>query len=351
MVSGLETKLGRRVARAADEAVTRRGAVSVLDTFTAIGWLTAKAVDTWQQGRVDSLQELVQAPPDRQRAAVELLRAWAGARGLDHREGAYPAATRERRGLRFTADGDPADERDFRAHWISPTATAAQRAREERLRAKAPDLVVLEASRPWTCASCAEPDGELLRMEDSDAYCLTCTDMDHLVFLPAGDAALTRRAKKASTLSAVVMRWVASRRKYRRTGLLVEEGALEEAEAQCLADDDARARRRERDAVRRGAQDVVFQERFAAEITRLFPGCPDERAQSVAAHAGTRGSGRVGRSAAGRALDPGAVRRAVVASVRHEDTLYDEMLMNGVPREEARSRIADDIDRVLGGWT
>ncbi|RKS08458.1 hypothetical protein DFP74_4156 [Nocardiopsis sp. Huas11] len=350
MVSGLETKLGRRVVRAADEAVTRRGAVSVLDTFTAMGWLTAKAVHTWEQGRVDFLQELVQVPLDKQRAAVGLLRAWAGEHGLEHREGEYLAATRERRGLRFTAGGDPADERDFRAHWISPTATAAQRAREDARRAKAPDLIVLEASGSWTCVSCGEPDGELLRMEDTEPHCLTCADMDHLVFLPAGDAALTRRAKKASPLSAVVMRWVPSRRKYRRTGLLVGERALEEAETQCLADDDARARRRERDAVRRAAQDLEFQARFAVEITRLFPGCPDERAQSVAAHAATRGSGRVGRSAAGRALDPGAVRRAVVASVRHEDTPYDEMLMKGVPREEARSRIAGDIDRVLGEW-
>ncbi|WP_373871493.1 DUF2293 domain-containing protein [Actinoplanes utahensis] len=48
-------------------------------------------------------------------------------------------------------------------------------------------------------------------------------------------------------------------------------------------------------------------------------------------HTGERGSGRVGRSAAGRALDPDAVTRAVVASVRHEDTGYDEMLMSGVP--------------------
>ncbi|OLT29605.1 hypothetical protein BJF83_10685 [Nocardiopsis sp. CNR-923] len=47
----------------------------------------------------------------------------------------------------------------------------------------------------------------------------------------------------------------------------------------------------------------------------------------------------------------GAVRRAVVASVRHEDTPYDRLLMEGVPRDEARARIADVIDRVLAGWS
>jgi hypothetical protein len=37
--------------------------------------------------------------------------------------------------------------------------------------------------------------------------CLTCSDLDHLVYLPSGDAALTRRAKKNSKLSAVVIKW------------------------------------------------------------------------------------------------------------------------------------------------
>jgi hypothetical protein len=58
----------------------------------------------------------------------------------------------------------------------------------------------------------------------------------------------------------------------------------------------------------------------------------------------------VGRSAAGRSLDEKAVTLAVVASVRHEDTEYDSLLMSGVPREEARTRVRPDIDRVLDGW-
>ncbi|WP_436522522.1 DUF2293 domain-containing protein [Actinoplanes sp. HUAS TT8] len=47
------------------------------------------------------------------------------------------------------------------------------------------------------------------------------------------------------------------------------------------------------------------------------------------------------------ALDPEAVTRAVVASIRHVDTPYDEMVMNGVERDEARERIRAEIDRVL----
>ena len=37
----------------------------------------------------------------------------------------------------------------------------------------------------------------------------------------------------------------------------------------------------------------------------------------------------------------------MVASVRHEDTDYDSLLMSGVPREVARERIKTAIERVL----
>ncbi len=87
--------------------------------------------------------------------------------------------------------------------------------------------------------------------------------MDHLVFLPAGDAALTRRAKRASRLSAVVVRFSRSRRRSERQGILVEEAALERAELECLADEEARTRRRVREEARRAAADLELQARTA----------------------------------------------------------------------------------------
>jgi hypothetical protein len=79
---------------------------------------------------------------------------------------------------------------------------------------------------------------------DRGALCLTCADLDHLTFLPSGDAALTPRARKYSTLAAVVLKWSRARKRYERQGLLVEEQALNRAEADCLNDAEARARRR-----------------------------------------------------------------------------------------------------------
>jgi hypothetical protein len=212
------------------------------------------------------------------------------------------------------------------------------------------DLVVISALRQWTCSQCGTDEGDLLIMDGDGPVCMTCADLDHLVFLPSGDAALTRRARAASRLSAVVVRFSRARKRYERQGLLVEETALDQAEAQCLADADARERRRERDAERRAAQDVDLQARMAAEITKLLPGCPPERAESISTHAAQRGSGRVGRSAAGRALDAHALELAVAASVRHEDTPYDDLLMSGIDRDDARDRVRDQVRRILDGW-
>ena len=75
-----------------------------------------------------------------------------------------------------------------------------------------PDLVVVQPVRDWTCAQC-QGTGGLLIMDDAGPLCLACADMDHLVFLPSGEAALTRRARKASDLSAVVVRWSRTRKR------------------------------------------------------------------------------------------------------------------------------------------
>jgi hypothetical protein len=41
---------------------------------------------------------------------------------------------------------------------------------------------------------------------------------------------------------------------------------------------------------------------------------------------------------------------AVIASIRHEDTDYDRLLMAGVNRAEARGRARDDVERALEAW-
>lgn len=326
-----------RVARIAEQTLIEQQYVTSIDVLLGLGWLAQPNVDRWKSGRMPSLAGAVSVDATKTAAALDALRGWAERQGLQPFETDYGE-------LRFTAVGDPAVEHAFRTRW----ATAEQFTPAPTPTPKR-DLVVVSPTKAFTCASCGDT-GDLLVKTNAGALCLDCADLGHLEYLPSGDAALTRRAKKASRLSAVVVRWSRSRKRFERQGILAETDAIEQAEQQCLADADVRAARRQRDEVRRATVDVTFRDDFAAAIREQFPGCPPARAEAIAAHAALRGSGRVGRSAAGRALDPEAVRLAVVASVRHLDTDYDELLMSGVDRDDARRRVHERVDDVLDAW-
>jgi hypothetical protein len=223
---------------------------------------------------------------------------------------------------------------------------------DTHLQSAAKDLVVFSILRESKCAECGEElrKGRFLYMEEGRPLCLRCADLNHLVYLASGDAALTRRARKYSALAAVVVRFSRARGRYERQGILVEESALQKAEQECLADADQRAARREREEVRRNEQDHDLAARVACVIRQLFPGCPPAEVIAIAAHATVRGSGRVGRTAAGKALEEGALAAAVIAAIRHNHTHYDELLMSGSSRVDARHAVRDDVARTLDLW-
>ncbi|CCG03608.1 DUF2293 domain-containing protein [Blastococcus saxobsidens] len=343
------TSIEQRVARAAEAALQDHDYVAAVDVLIGMGWLQPVHRDQWRQGRVPYLERVVQAGLGKTSTAMRALPRWAREQGLQPSETAYLARTRDRRTLRFSASGDPSIERAYRTHWVSTALSEAKRTRVTEQASRPPDLVVVSPLKDWTCATCGGT-GELLLMADDAPLCLVCAGLDHLAYLPAGDATLTRRARKASRLSAVVVRFSRSRQRYEGQGILVDEQALAEAESSCLADAEARARRRARDEQRRREADSELAEQLAEEIRRLFPRCPPERAAAIAAHTAARCSGRIGRTAAGQRLDEQAVELAVVAAVRHHDTDYDALLMAGVPRNEARERIHGDLAAALDRW-
>jgi hypothetical protein len=216
-----------------------------------------------------------------------------------------------------------------------------------------PIKVFITTRESSTCGECGEElaRGDWITLEEKKgALCLTCADLDHLFFLPTGDAALTRRARKHSSLSAVVLKFSRARRRYERQGLLVEETALQQAETECLADSEVRARRAEREQIRREDLDHQYIQAFANRVKELFPSIPTGREKQIAEHACRKYSGRVGRSAAAKDLDEAAVRLAVVAHIRHRETDYDDLLGQGLPRHEARSDVRDRVDQISENW-
>jgi hypothetical protein len=216
----------------------------------------------------------------------------------------------------------------------------------------ATEIVVFSVSKDTRCAECGCDlwKGSLLRVDREKALCLDCADLDHLEFLPSGDAAVTRRASKYSPLRAVVVKWSRARKRYERQGILVDADAIGRAEEESLADAEVRARRQERAAERRVAEDREFVAAFAAAIRAHFPSCPAGSEAQIAEHACRKYSGRVGRTAAAKALSPEAIRLAVIAHIRHVHTNYDALLGRFGDRESARSEVREKVADIVGRW-
>ncbi|OGR04949.1 MAG: hypothetical protein A2511_05175 [Deltaproteobacteria bacterium RIFOXYD12_FULL_50_9] len=218
------------------------------------------------------------------------------------------------------------------------------------------ELTVFITSSASKCDECGAELGKgawiTLRgkEEERKAACLSCADLDHLVFLPSGDTALTRRSRKYSKLAVVVLKWSRARKHYERQGLLVENEAIERAEIECRADAGQRESRRAQAAGRRAELDQGYVASFAGRVRELFPGCPIGREKVIAEHACRKYSGRVGRSAAAKELDENAVRLAVAAHIRHQETDYDELLLADLDRSEARANVRVQVADLMEKW-
>jgi hypothetical protein len=211
------------------------------------------------------------------------------------------------------------------------------------------ELVVFFVRRDTKCSDCEcnLPGGSMIVLnKERNPLCLACADLDHLEFLPRGNTALTRRTTRHSRLRAVVVQWSRTRKRYERQGILAETEAIEQAEAECLEDAD----RRERRVTREGSLDRQYVDAFATRIHQTFPRCARFVARRIAEHACRKYSGRVGRSTQAKQFDPEAIRLAVAAAVRHEFTNYDELLLRGYDRKDARALVRERANNVLEAW-
>jgi hypothetical protein len=345
-----EDSLKRRVVSAAEAALADHQYVSPIDVLLGTRLLESVHLQAWKKGRIDFLEDTIQANPSKVFRAISLFGEWAATKGL------RPSETRYARSgldgtvdLRFTESGDPGIETRYRTHYVSPALSEHKEQKiKEKLSAPAPP-VVFQILRDSACSECGteiERD-DLLLMEAERPLCLACARLDDLEYLLRGDAAITRRATKYSGRTAVVVRFSRSRGRYERQGILVEVPALQRAEQECSSDAEDRARVRARSAQRRKEEDRSLVVRMTEEIEALFPGCPPKEAAAIAAHTAVRGSGRVGRTE----LAEGALNAAVAAAVRHRHTNYDELLSSGSDRLLAREMVSDRVREILAHWS
>jgi hypothetical protein len=84
------------------------------------------------------------------------------------------------------------------------------------------------------CAGCGDDlgSGRFIQLtRETGIRCMKCAGYGDLVFLASGDAALTRRATAFSARHVVVVKFSRARKRNERQGVLVEEQAVERAEA------------------------------------------------------------------------------------------------------------------------
>lgn len=348
-----QSELERRVHRAAEAALARQQYVSAIDVLCGIGLLAPVRIDDWRKGRVDSLERVIQGNLHKISSSMAIFRRWAAEKGLKPSETGY--VRRSRGGtvaLQFSKSCDPEIEKSYRTHYVSAALGVQKEQKLQEKLERAPQPVVFQILRDSECSECGAEiaQGAFLSKEAEEALCLSCAHLDDLEYLPSGDAALTRRATKYSERVAVVVRFSRSRGRYERQGILVGRTALEKAERECVEDAEERAAARARGAERRREQDRELVAQMVKQIGNLFPGCPTGEAAAIAEHTAARGSGRVGRSAAGRNLEERALTLAVAAAIRHNHTEYDELLASGVERAAAREQIAAKVEEIPAAW-
>ena len=220
--------LADRVVRAAEAALATQQYVSPIDVLVGVGWLDPGAEKRWRLGQIDCLERAVQANLSRISAAMKLFRSWAAGKGLNPSETRYVARTPQRSTLRFSRSGAPGIERAYRTHWVSPALSEKKRERLAEKASAEPELVAILPLKDWACHKCGG-GGDFLMMEKAGPVCLSCAGLADLVFVPAGDALLTRRVKAKSARRAVVVRFSKARGRYERQGLLAEPQAAASA--------------------------------------------------------------------------------------------------------------------------
>ncbi|PIQ43419.1 MAG: hypothetical protein COV52_05340 [Gammaproteobacteria bacterium CG11_big_fil_rev_8_21_14_0_20_46_22] len=232
-------QLEKRVIEIANKTLQEKHYVSCVDILLGIGWLQPVRVNDWRKGRLPYLEQAVQANLNKLSYAMKCFRQWANKCGLKPSETKYLARTRgQKRELRFSESGNPAIEKAYRTHYISPVLSQKKQENLKTKLDKPPEHVVFCILKESTCEQCKEMlhKGSFLYTEQDKALCMKCSGFDELVYLPAGNAKLTRRAKQYSKSYAVVVWFSRARKRYERQGLLVEESALKRAEDEVNVD-------------------------------------------------------------------------------------------------------------------
>lgn len=159
-------------------------------------------------------------------------------------------------------------------------------------------------------------------------------------FVPKGNVYITANCRRLTQRENKTL-YVVQDAKGVRTGLRCPLNVIRQvksAEAETRGDRAAAVKKR----------DNSINRLFTKDIVQYYPRIPPEEVEAIAKQALVKGSGRVGRTTT--LSTEQKVRLAVTAHARHCYTDYHTLLKSGIPRDEAREAIVEELRVVLGGW-
>ncbi|KAJ9404340.1 hypothetical protein DTO045G8_7949 [Paecilomyces variotii] len=172
-----------------------------------------------------------------------------------------------------------------------------------------------------------------------------CIEKDPLpagyIFVRRGDVYITRHCRSKTKDSKRTVYLVYDAKGKRTLGIRVPKDIYHSVRSDAVATASSRA-----DAVK------VRDERDLARSRKLllaqFPKMPPSSLERILEHAFLKGSGRVGRST--KRSDERKAELAVEAHIRHLHTPYEELLDEGMQRDQARDRVWDAVQEVKAAW-
>ncbi|MCE5295108.1 MAG: hypothetical protein LLF94_10925 [Chlamydiales bacterium] len=227
-------KVELKVPAIGQAALQVKGYVTSIDILLGLGYLSPTHLKEWRFGEIDILEMAIQANSNKIYFAMEVFRKWATEIHLIPNYTAYVIHGRNgaRQTLKFSKSGDPAIEKNYCTHYTSPDLSQKKRNAITKNHEKAPEHAVFITVSETACNKCLKqiPKGAFLDKEKDQVYCMSCSEYGEMAFLPSGDPLLTRRAKKYSSQSCIVLKFSRTRGRYERQGILIEEEALNKAQ-------------------------------------------------------------------------------------------------------------------------
>ncbi|KAJ9297194.1 hypothetical protein DTO271G3_4487 [Paecilomyces variotii] len=173
----------------------------------------------------------------------------------------------------------------------------------------------------------------------------TCIEKDPLpagyIFVRRGDVYITRHCRSKTKDSKRTVYLVYDAKGKHTLGIRVPKDIYDSVLSDATATASSRA-----DAVKvRDERDLTRSRKL---LLAQFPKIPPSSLEKILEHAFLKGSGRVGRST--KRSDERKAELAVEAHIRHLHTPYEELLDEGMQRDEARDRVWDAVQEVKAAW-